>query len=262
MNIHKFIYIAILLSFTPVYAGDSLYLDLIRRCLGDRVYKDVSDKRPNPMEPPKVEELATFDGSCKVQWSLDYNASHSLLNLMDDVVANNIEGDFIETGVWRGGVCIYMRAYLKDKGITNRKVWVADSFAGVPPPTYEQDKGLDLYKVDWLAVPLETVKNNFKCYGLLDDQVVFLKGWFKDTLHVAPIDKLAIIRLDGDLYESTMDALTALYDKVSVGGYIIIDDYGAIPACAQAVTDFRNSRNIDDPIVQVNWTEHYWKKTH
>ena len=69
-----------------------------------------------------------------------------------------------------------------------------------------------------LAVSLEEVQRNFSKYGLLDEQVVFLKGWFKDYAADAPIDKLALLRLDGDMYESTMDTLSALYDKVSRAG--------------------------------------------
>ena len=88
-----------------------------------------------------------------------------------------------------------------------------------------------LHSYPALAVSIETVRANFARYDLLDEQVVFLQGWFRDTLPTAPIEKLAILRLDGDLYESTMDALRALYDKVSAGGFVIVDDYGAFPNC-------------------------------
>jgi O-methyltransferase len=91
-----------------------------------------------------------------------------------------------------------------------------------------------LHKARELAVSLEQVKANFDRYGLLDDQVRFLKGWFRDTLPVAPIERLAVLRLDGDMYESPMDTLVNLYPKLSEGGYVIVDDYGAIPACRQA----------------------------
>jgi hypothetical protein len=84
---------------------------------------------------------------------------------------------------------------------------------------------------------MEEVKKNFEKYNLLDNNVKFLKGWFKDTLPSAPIESLAILRLDGDLYESTMDGLINLYSKLSKGGFIIIDDWGAFPACKQAVKD-------------------------
>jgi len=175
---------------------------------------------------------------------------------------NNIEGHLIETGVWRGGASIFMRAILLAYGINNRKVFVADSFEGLPEPNVEKyppDKGDILHKHQFLSISEDEVAANFNKYSLLDDQVVFLKGWFKDTLPNAPIDKLAVMRLDGDMYESTMDALVNLYPKLSTGGYCIIDDY-ALPACKQAVDDYRGKMNIKSPIIEVDWTGVYWQK--
>src|SRR5205814_6734396 len=137
---------------------------------------------------------------------------------VEDVLRNQVPGDLIETGVWRGGASIFMRAVLKAYGVTDRKVWLADSFEGLPVPKDEND-GQDLSQVDYLKVSVEQVQANFARFGLLDDQVKFLKGWFSDTLPNRPVERLAILRLDGDLYSSTMDALRALYDRVSRGGY-------------------------------------------
>ncbi len=180
-----------------------------------------------------------------------------------DVVRNQIEGDFIELGVWRGGAAILMRALLKDMNISNRIVWLADSFEGLPRPDenkYPADKGDRHYTYSELAIPLEQVKHNFEKYGLLDEQVKFLKGWFKNTLPTAPIKKLAVLRLDGDMYESTMDGLVNLYPKLSKGGYIIIDDWGAIPACKRAVDDYRTQHGIIEEIKKIDWTGVYWKR--
>ena len=69
-----------------------------------------------------------------------------------------------------------------------------------------------------------------------------------------------MLRLDGDMYGSTMDALNALYDKVSSGGYLIVDDYGAVAACAQAIEDFRTERGIDEPMNRIDWAGVYWRK--
>lgn len=178
------------------------------------------------------------------------------------VLENNIEGHLIETGVWRGGASIFMRAILLAYRISNRKVFVADSFEGLPEPNIEKyppDKGDILHKHQFLSISKDEVAANFNKYNLLDDQVVFLKGWFKDTLPNAPIDKLAVMRIDGDMYESTMDALVNLYPKLSTGGYCIIDDY-ALPACKQAVDDYRGKMNIKSPIIEVDWTGVYWQK--
>jgi len=106
------------------------------------------------------------------------------------------------------------------------------------------------------------VRANFARYDLLDDQVRFPPGWFRDTLPTAPIDQLAVLRLDGDLYESTMDALSNLYLKLSVGGYVIIDDY-QIPGCQQAVHEFRAANGIeDDPLEPIDKWSVYWRRSH
>lgn len=186
----------------------------------------------------------------------------NLHECMETVVRESVEGDFIETGVWRGGSCIFMRGFLKANQISDRNVWVADSFEGLPKPEldrYPQDQGDIHHTFDYLKVSLEEVQSNFKQYDLLDGQVKFLKGWFKDTLPTAPINKIAIARLDGDMYSSTMDSLNNLYDKVSNGGFIIIDDYG-LPNCKRAVTDFREANQITSPLVTIDQFGVYWRK--
>jgi O-methyltransferase len=187
----------------------------------------------------------------------------NLQNCIVDVIRNDVPGDLIETGAWRGGATIFMRAVLKAYGDSARTVWVADSFQGLPKPEPTRAPA-DAGDVHWtfqsLAIPLDVVKQNFARYRLLDAQVQFLVGWFRDVLPGAPIEKLAILRLDGDMYASTMDALEALYDKVSIGGYVIVDDYGAVPACEKAVADFRSQRNISEPIIPIDWAGVYWKK--
>ena len=180
------------------------------------------------------------------------------------VLAEDIEGDLIETGVWRGGATIFMRAILKAYGDTKRKVWVADSFEGLPRPDarrYPADAEDELYRYGTLRVGAEQVRHNFARYGLLDDQVEFLVGWFRETLPVAPIEKLAILRLDGDLYESTMQAIEALYPKLSAGGFCIVDDYGMVPGCQQAISDYRTAQGITDEIIDIDGAGVYWRRS-
>ncbi len=181
---------------------------------------------------------------------------------LDIIRAENIPGDLIETGVCRGGAVIFMEGYLKTYGMTDRKVFAADSFEGLPLGKNE-DEGIDFSKNKYpvLAISLERVKETFARYGLLEENVVFLKGWFKDSLPVAPVEKLALLRMDGDLYESTMDALTNLYDKVVPGGFVIIDDYLTFEVCKKAVDEFREDRGINDPIIQIDPMSAYWRKS-
>ena len=183
--------------------------------------------------------------------------------MVENAIPEGVPGDLIETGVWRGGACILMRAVLEAYEDRTRRVFVADSFEGLPVPNadaYPPTRATDTTPSRSSSVSLDEVKANFAKYGLLDDRVVFLKGWFKDTLPRAPIERLAVLRLDGDMYESTMDALTALYDKVSAGGFVIIDDYGCIEACRKAVHDFRDAHGISEPILDIDGWGVYWRK--
>lgn len=185
----------------------------------------------------------------------------NLRMLTQRVLAEGVPGDLIETGVWRGGACIYLRGILAAAGDQDRRVFVADSFRGLPPPdevAYPADKGDRHHTFAPLAVSRAEVEANFRRFRLLDERVVFLEGWFKDTLPEAPIERLALLRLDGDMYESTIDALNALYAKVSVGGFVIVDDYILRP-CAQAVDDFRARHQITAPLVDVDGAAVWWQ---
>lgn len=179
-----------------------------------------------------------------------------------DVLRRGVPGDLIETGVWRGGATIFMRGALKAYDDATRVVWAADSFEGFPKPNekFAADRGADYWKDShWLAVSLEEVQENFRRYSLLDERVRFLKGWFKDTLPNAGIERLAVMRLDGDMYESTMDALVPLYPRLSSGGYCIIDDY-ALPECRAAVDDFRRRENITEELQKIDWSGVFWQR--
>jgi O-methyltransferase len=188
----------------------------------------------------------------------------NIQHCVETVIREDVPGDLIETGVWRGGATIFMRGVLKAYGEASRNVWVADSFEGLPPPDpgrFPADAGDELYKKGGLAVGVEQVKHNFERYGLLDDQVKFLVGWFKDTLPEAPIDELAVLRLDGDLYESTWQSIEALYPKLSPGGFCIVDDYGDLVAqCQRAIHDYRDAHGITEEIIDIDGFGAYWRK--
>jgi hypothetical protein len=186
----------------------------------------------------------------------------SLEQCLDSVRVDQVPGDLIETGVWRGGACIFMRGYLEAYAMRGRRVWVADSFQGLPKPTHPADEAYDYSRevAPYFAISLDEVKENFRRYDLLDDRVVFLEGWFKDTLPLASVQELALIRLDGDLYESTMEALTNLYHRLSSGGFVIVDDYIVEP-CAKAIHEFRVSRSISDALVPIDAQSVYWRKS-
>ncbi len=176
---------------------------------------------------------------------------------------DGIPGDLLETGVWRGGASIFMKAALVVYGGRDRTIWVADSFEGLPKPDvekYPKDKGDMHWTFDNLRVSMEEVRGNFERYGLLDDNIKFIKGWFSDTMPSAPIEKLALLRADGDMYGSTMDVLEPMYPKLSSGGFLIIDDY-ALEGCRAAVHDYRNRHGIAENIVDIDGIGAFWRKS-
>lgn len=213
-----------------------------------------------------IDEASRFEGreaSSEAETMIGRKRLDNLQQCVTQVLRDDVPGDLIETGVWRGGASIFMRAVLLAYGNVTRTVWVADSFEGLPKPDpdrYPADRGDRLWEVSGLAISLDQVMANFSRYGLLDEQVQFLPGWFSETLPSAPIDRLSILRLDGDMYESTKVALESLYPKLSVGGYVIVDDYGAIDACRQAVADFRGENGVEEEIRAIDWTGVYWRR--
>ena len=227
------------------------------KAIGSMITLNIADEQGNPRPAHQLRNFIEFAHSMIGRKRMD-----NIQFCIESIISDDIPGDLIETGVWRGGATIFMRGVLAAHNIDNRTVWVADSFEGLPPGTAEQDLGINLTRDRYpiLAVDLESVRELFSRYDLLDEQVQFLKGWFKETLPRAPIEKLSLLRLDGDLYESTMDGFTALYDKVSPGGYIIVDDYNALDVCKAAVHDFRKSRNIGDKMIPIDEASIFWRK--
>ena len=263
----------LLYLFTTIYLGEKFDPEVLRniRTRQPDMVAKLSANREQGLpwwmvtfkNPEGREKVVSFRNFCDYTHSMiGVRRMRNIEECLDRIREENIPGDLAECGVWRGGAAIFMRGYLAAYDMRDRVVWAADSFEGIPEPSHAEDRGYDFSKsvVPILAISLEDVQELFARYGLLDNQVRFLKGWFSDTLPSAPIQSLALLRLDGDLYESTRDALRALYDKVVPGGFVIVDDYGDFPPCRKAVDEFRGERAIDAPIVTIDWSGAYWRK--
>jgi O-methyltransferase len=270
-----------------------LYLDLLAQCLTDLVHDDADEVfglgnsvdattlrkrcetrfglwlRARGYELSRKHFLdvaareAGRDWPARAMTMMGLRRLENLRDCVTRVLEDQVPGDLLEAGVWRGGGGIFMRAVLLAHGCTDRTVWLADSFAGLPPPdpAFPADAGLHFEPYTYLAVSEKEVRRNFQRYGLLDEQVQFLPGWFKDTLSSAPPQPLAVLRLDGDLYQSTYEALDALYPRLSPGGFCIIDAYGAIRACRKAVHHCRTTHDIRDRIVDIDGWGAFWRRT-
>ena len=259
-----------------------MYLDIVKRALRHDLYWPRDREIPTEFEVPEFAEAvrqAHAEGTIDfrdltsvpdVGWSWPkYGQTmvgearlENVQMTVETVLADGVPGDLIEAGVWRGGVTILMRAVLAAYGIEDRRVIVADSFRGLPPPNaeiYPADEGDIHHTANQLAVSRDQVETNFRMYGLLDEQVEFLEGWFSDTLPTLEERRWAVVRVDGDMYESTTDALVNLYPGLSVGGFVIIDDYAHGP-CRQAVEDFREAHRVSEPIEKIDWTGAFWRR--
>lgn len=269
--------------------ADHLYLDLLKRALSRSLFDPIVDpvtpkghSLAGPVFGPLRRLLATrrlvlarskrASDVFAESPPLILNSAETLIepvgldNLqqcIEDVLRREVPGDFIEAGVWRGGSVIFMRGALAAYGDDRRTVWAADSFRGLSSPDvsrYAQDASeKDWASEKWLAVSLDEVKQAVARYGLLDDRVRFLVGWFHETLPSAPIKQLALMRLDGDMYGSTMDALRFLYPKLSTAGYVIVDDYW-LPGCREAVDEYRAEHGITEELVPVDRAIVYWQR--
>lgn len=256
-----------------IYLQNEARIYYLRDCLENGgafhydVLHDIAGKRPDIFAEYK---RSRAEGSLPFRNIHHAGFQHSMIgrarmnnlhHCLDLIRNDGIPGDVIECGVWRGGAVIFITAYMKTHGLKDRRVFMADSFEGLPPPRRTDEPDLSADKYPQLAISLEDVIKNFQAYDLWDGSVEVLKGWFSDTLPDAPIDQLALLRADGDLYSSTRDILDNLYDKVVPGGVVIIDDFGIVPSCAKAVNDFFEERSEKVPAYEeIDFTGVYWRK--
>lgn len=223
---------------------------------GDTVILETGVSQGRPFADDTLRNYTEFSYTLVGRKRLD-----NLQACVEQILEDGVEGDFLEAGVWRGGCCIFMRALLAAHDCEDRSVWVCDSFQGLPESTLQEDKPFKMSadRLPFLAVTVTEVKEHFRRFNLLDEQVKFVPGWFSESLKTAPVQKLALLRIDADLYESTMDVLVQMYDKVSDGGWVVIDDYEILPPCKAAVDTFRRERGITDAIQKIDQHAVCWQ---
>lgn len=195
----------------------------------------------------------------------------NLITLYEQVLycdKNNIEGAFVECGVWKGGAVGLMALANMKKSKKRRDLHLFDAFEEICAPNEIKDGTRAINEVRATLgkdaptkgelVPLKGLYDKFggpsdinDCKRILEtvikyppDHILYHKGWFQNTLpfESKKIDKIAILRLDGDWYESTKICLEYLYEKVISGGFVVFDDYGAYSGCKKAVDDFLSER--------------------
>jgi O-methyltransferase len=239
------------------------YLDLLKLCLCDLAGSSTISIGAMPDGTVMSRELRGEElrlRAAGMDWPLQGMTMVGLARLDDlqhcveTLVRDGVAGDLIEAGAWRGGASMLMRATLDSLG-EERTVCVADSFQGFPQEAAEELSGFD-----FLAVPLEEAQASFARLGL-GRGVEFVPGFFEKTLAGFAGRQWALVRLDGDTYESTRAALEALYPGLARGGFLVVDDYGSFEGCRRAVDEFRHTHAIGDPLEQIDWTGARWRRT-
>lgn len=179
--------------------------------------------------------------------SLDRRAS--LIGAIDHIVRHRIAGDIVECGVWRGGSMMAAALALKDRGQTQRHLWLYDTFEGMSAPT-EADRSHDgvgaQQQLDnttrgegvWCAASLQDVQANLASTGYPAAQLHYQRGKVEDTIPATLPGRIALLRLDTDWYESTRHELQHLYPLLAPGGVLIIDDYGHWQGARRAVDEY------------------------
>lgn len=198
-----------------------------------------------------------------------YRRMRALEPLVSSVLRDGVEGDFCEAGVLKGGISIYLATLLEAAGeLKRRRFWLADSFAGMPPSNYTAtfSAGRDAalvapsvgrYREGNLLGTLEQVRSNMQRFiaqptgrheGRGRGGVHYLPGYFRETLPTAPIERLALLRADSDLFASTFETLEHLYPKLSFGGFVVFDDWKIAQARA-AILHYRRIHNISTRVL-------------
>lgn len=239
----------------------ALYIDLLKRTLTNYAYLGGDA----PFERFRCITHYDLDAS---RWTIDPLArpvtllTRAQLDLIEAAVVmverERIAGDFLEAGIWRGGAVAFMRGLIEAHDIAVRRVIAADSFAGIPPNSRTEGDPVDGWNDRWVA-SVEEVRGNIERFGLLDDRVAFLVGFFENSLPTLTDEAFAIIRLDSDSYDSVETSLDHLYPRLSPGGVVIIDDWH-LPGCRKAVLDYRARYDIRDEL-QVHDGNAYWVKS-
>lgn len=188
--------------------------------------------------------------------------------LLLELEKNSISGDFIEAGVWRGGSCIFATAVMEAYNMEDRKVFVADSFQGLPPSSQSKDenKWIGLGN-GFLEVSQEEVALNFEAFGMLTPRVEFIEGFFRHSLPIfrdsmrSRARQIAFARLDADMYESTMDVLFNIFEFIPIGGIIVFDDFFTVPEESQAAVQFWELHGLEENFHDIDGSGVWWRKS-
>jgi O-methyltransferase len=180
---------------------------------------------------------------------------HALARAVEYVVGARIPGAIVECGVWRGGSMMAVALTLLRAGVSDRELWLYDTYAGMTAPgdadvCYSGERASDLLVEKerasevWAYASLEEVRSAMRGTGYPESRIRFIEGPVEETVPKAMPDKIALLRLDTDWYQSTKHELVHLYPRLVVGGVLLLDDYGYWEGQRQAVDEYFAEQGI------------------
>ncbi|MCL2289912.1 MAG: TylF/MycF family methyltransferase [Bacteroidetes bacterium] len=230
------------------------------------IFKKRSDKKQILTDMDK--DFFPLYELCKPYTMTSIERMYALYQAVKHVVKNNIEGDFVECGVWKGGSSMLMAATLNHFKCYTRKIYLYDTFEGMSEPTqhdvkYDGDLAANMLNDNiekketasiWAYSPLEEVKKNFTLINYPTENIYFVKGKVEDTIVKNQHDNIALLRLDTDWYESTYHEMTCLYPALTINGVLIIDDYGHWQGARDAIDQYIKENNLQLLLNRIDYT--------
>lgn len=249
---------------------------LIRKAIQGLGYDVVKvDKKTLPYADIRSTEFWEIYQLCKPYTMTSVERMYALYMAVSYVLQHHIAGDFVECGVWRGGSSMLIASMLQRRNVTNRKIYLYDTFEGMSEPTavdveFRGQNAATMLKDNehnketsvWCLAALPDVQQNLHLTGLPENQLVYVQGKVEDTLpHTLPNASIALLRLDTDWYESTKHELVHLYPRLTQRGVLIIDDYGHWEGCRKAVDEYVAEQNLALLFHRIDYTGRIALKT-
>ena len=237
---------------------------IIKKC-GYKLVKDNAIQYDIDYDPKFISEFETLEPNT----ATSIERMYALKEAVKYIVSNNIVGDLVECGVWKGGSCMLIARTLLEYDQNDRLLWLYDTFEGMTLPTNEDieketgikggdlleniEKNTDKYNM-WAYAPEDIVRKNMESTKYPSDKIKYIRGKVEDTLNETKPKSIALLRLDTDWYESTKAEMDALYPLITSGGVLIIDDYGHFEGARKAIDEYFKSIKEQPLMHRIDYT--------
>ena len=251
-----------------------MVIKMLNKIAGNWNYTFKKKESTVPVDILSDQKFCVLYEKCKNYTMTSAERMYSLYQSVEYIFKNNIKGDFVECGVWKGGSSMLMALMLSERGITDKKLYLYDTFEGMSEPS-ESDmtstgkNAIDLLQQEnkedsssvWCYSSIDEVRRNLYSTGFPKENIVFIKGKVEDTIKENLPGELSLLRLDTDWYESTKIELELLYPLLKEKGVLIIDDFGHWDGAKKAVVEYFEKNKVDPFLFRIDFTGRLMIKT-